>query len=71
MKVNFYLMKSKKSLLVLPSKKATKWVKLMKHGKSKTCFAMWMARWKTVQTNGDKEGEVIYLGKNLTDSELF
>ena len=40
MKVNFYLMKSKKSLLVLPSKKATKWVKLMKHGyfEEKVCY---------------------------------
>lgn len=57
--------------MALPTKKLTKCDKHVKHSKNKTCFAMWMARWKTVQTNGDKKGEVIYLGKNLTDSELF
>ena len=52
-------------------KESNKMGQLIKHGKNKTCLAMWMARWKTVQTNSDKKGEVIYLGKNLTDSELF
>lgn len=57
--------------MALPTKKLKKCDKHVKHSKNKTCFAMWMARWKTVQTNGEKKGEVIYLEKNLTDSELF
>ena len=59
MKVKFHPMKSKKSSLVLLSKKLAISDKLAKKGKNKTCFAMWMARSKTFLTYGRKKGEAI------------
>ena len=61
MKVNCHLMKSKKSLLVLPSKELKKCNKLIKHGKNKTYFAMWMMTGKTFSTYGHKKGEAILM----------
>ena len=59
MKAKFHLIKSKKYLLVLLSKKLAISDKLVKHGKNKTCFAMWMARSKTFSTYSRKKGEAI------------
>ena len=33
--------------------------KLVKHSMNKTCFEMWMTRWKTFSTYGRKKGEAI------------
>ncbi|RMX49025.1 hypothetical protein pdam_00018113 [Pocillopora damicornis] len=35
--------------------------KLLKRSMNKTCFAMWMTRWKTFSTYGCKKGEAILM----------
>lgn len=53
------MIKSKKSSLVLLSKKLVRADKLVKHGKNKTCSKMWIARWKTFLTYSSKKGVAI------------
>ena len=45
--------------MALPTKKLKKCDKHVKHSKNKTCFAMWMTRWKTFSTYSHKKGEAI------------
>ena len=42
--------------MALPTKKLKKCDKHVKHSKNKTCFAMWMTRWKTFSTYSHKRG---------------